>query len=70
MKEHFLAQCARQLCAPAPLTVDIGDPNTYGPAERAINDKASGASTSDSDISSSDNDSEEEGVAMAWWRTR
>jgi hypothetical protein len=69
MKEHFLAQRARQPYAPAPRVADIGDPSTYGHADSAINNKASEASIVDNVISSSDNESEEEGVAMARWRT-
>jgi hypothetical protein len=70
MKEQFLAHRARQPSAPAPRYADIGDPNTPGHAKSARNDKASEATTADNVISSSDNESEEEGVAMARWRTR
>jgi hypothetical protein len=61
MKEQFLAQRTRQPCAPAPPAPDIGDPSTFGHAESAVNDKAREAATADNVISSSENESEEEG---------
>jgi hypothetical protein len=70
MKEQFLAHRARQPSAPAPRSADIDDHSTSIHAESVINDKASEATTADNVISSSDNESEEEGVAMARWRTR
>jgi hypothetical protein len=62
MKEQFLAQRARQPCAPTPLAADIGDPSTHGHAESVLNDKSSEETTPDNVISSNDNESEEEGV--------
>jgi hypothetical protein len=61
MKEQFLAQRARQPCAPAPRAAGNGDPSTSGHAESAVNDKASEATTVDNIIPSSNNESEEEG---------
>jgi hypothetical protein len=70
MKEHFLAQRTRQPCAAAPRAAYIGDPSTSIHTKSTVNDKANEVATVDNVISSSDNESEEEGVAMAWWRTR
>jgi hypothetical protein len=70
MKEQFLAQRARHPCAPALPLANIGDPSTSRHAQCALNEKASEAATANNVIIySSDYESEEEGVAMAWWRT-
>jgi hypothetical protein len=62
MKEPFLAQRARQSCAPASPAADIGDPSMSVHGESAGNDKASEEAITDNVIiSSSDNESEEEG---------
>jgi hypothetical protein len=66
MKEEFLAQRARQPCAPAPPALDIGDPSTSEHAESAVIDKASEATMDDNVISRTDNESEEKGVGMVW----
>jgi hypothetical protein len=49
---------------PAPIGADIGAPSTYGHDDSAVTHKASEAPTADNIISSSDNESGEEGVAM------
>jgi hypothetical protein len=70
MKEQFLAKRARQPCAPVQPCAYNGAPSTSRQADSAATDKASESATAEKTISSSDNESGEEGVAMEWRRSR
>jgi hypothetical protein len=70
IKEQFLAQRARQPCAPVQPGAYNGAPSTSRQADSAATAKASEAATAEKTIYSSDNESGEEGVAMTWRRSR